>query len=275
MQNIFRIVIIVPHGYKHSMCFTEVAFLLKNSITDCGFSCDIAINDMSRDRINILLGYHLIQFGNYLSNIKYIPYQLEQLSSQEFNISDNIKSILANAYDVWDYSLENIKYLEKIGIKAKYLPIGYSPYLEMIPKKQLRDIDVLFFGSVVDRREKILKRLKEMGLKVHSVFGIYGKERDEFISRSKAVINIHFYSSKIFEAVRISYLLNNACFVISEESEAYCYPKVNLTFSSYESLAQKCCDLLKSEKKINEIANKNYLEFKENYPMKEFIKKVL
>ena len=57
MKDRYRVVIIVPSGYKHSLCFTEVAFLIRNSLSDLGRECDIAINDPAKDRTNIILAF--------------------------------------------------------------------------------------------------------------------------------------------------------------------------------------------------------------------------
>jgi hypothetical protein len=50
------------------------------------------------------------------------------------------------------------------------------------------------------------------------LFGVYGEQRDAIIARSKLVLNIHYYPAKIFEIVRISWLLANAVCVVSEDS---------------------------------------------------------
>ena len=81
----YRVCIIVPPGYKHSLCFVEVGFLLKHSLVSCGKECDIAINDFARDRINIILGWHLLAFKPEHASYTYIPYQLEQLGTDAWS----------------------------------------------------------------------------------------------------------------------------------------------------------------------------------------------
>ena len=49
------------------------------------------------------------------------------------------------------------------------------------------------------------------------VYGVYGAERDALIARSKIVLNVHFYGAKVLEVVRLSHLLSNGAFVISED----------------------------------------------------------
>ena len=57
------------------------------------------------------------------------------------------------------------------------------------------------------------------GLTVKSLFGVYGKERDAWIERSKLVINHHYYQSQIFEVVRVFYLLTNSVAVVGEVND--------------------------------------------------------
>ena len=154
----YRIVIVVPQGYQHSLCFAEVAILLKNSLISCGYSCDVVVNDFAKDRINIVLGYHLLEPNPGLKTFDFIPYQLEQLSSAEPDFAQKALQILLLAQEVWDYSPENIVFLAGLGIVAKHVPVGYHKSLEQIPVGQNKDVDVLFFGSKGDRRQKILKK---------------------------------------------------------------------------------------------------------------------
>jgi hypothetical protein len=282
MKDQYRVVIIVPAGYKHSLCFTEVAFLLRNTLMANGIGCDLTVNELAQDRINIILGFHLLNFGDYLSPYRYIPYQLEQLSASEGVFSDNVKSILSRGIAVWDYSQENIGFLKSQGISAQHLPVGFHESLEQIPQDKEKDIDVLFFGSLGDRRQAILSKLEKSGrASVKTLFGVYGKERDEYIARAKILLNIHYYSTKIFEAVRVSYLLNNRCCVISEESSVYPYPGVNIPLVPYDSLVDACLDVLDKKDEgagmdaYKTFGDVSYQEFKTRYEMKKLITKVL
>jgi hypothetical protein len=270
----FRVCLIVPPGYVHSQCFAEVAFLLKYALGSLGFSCDIAVNDLAKDRINIILGWHLVPSDEILSTVRYIPYQLEQLSESSWNaFTEQQKKILHNAFVVWDYSRENKAFLKRNGIEASLVPVGYHEGLELVPQIPEKPIDVLFYGSTCERRNTIITSLsKNPGVKVQSLFGVYGKKRDELIGRSKIILNIHFYPSKILEAVRISYLVNNKCFVISESSEINPYNRIALPMVPYEQLARACIEFLKKENEREQIRMTCYRQFKEHYPMTECLR---
>jgi hypothetical protein len=60
-----------------------------------------------------------------------------------------------------------------------------------------------------------------------------------FPPRSKIVLNLHQFGTAQLEQVRISYLLNNKCFVISESSD--CDPYAGgVVFARYEEIVA-CC----------------------------------
>ncbi|MBD3347177.1 MAG: hypothetical protein GF401_19150 [Chitinivibrionales bacterium] len=276
MKQSYRVCIIVPRGYTHASAFLEVAFLLKNSLVSCGKSCDIKINELSTDNINIILGGHLLRADAVIGKYTYIPYQLEQISANERLLSDNVKTLLRHAHDIWDYSMENIVFLKSQGMRAKHLPLGYHPALEQVPSCNTRDIDILFYGSVGERRKKILDSLTAKDtVSVKTLFGVYGKQRDEFVGRSKIILNVHHYNAKIFEAVRISYLLNNRCFVVSEDTPVNPYPQIEIPMVSYENLVDACLYYLSDEQEREQIADACYRQFKKNYSMDELLRNVI
>ena len=272
----YRVCIIMPQGYIHSSAFVEVAFLLKASFGGLGFDCDLKINELAEDRTNILLGSHLISFSEDLRRYEYIPYQLEQLSANEGLYNQNVKSILASAKTVWDYSAENIAFLQSQGIAARHLPVGYHPALEQIPQAPDKDVDVLFYGSTGGRRKPILDILDgRSDVRTKSLFGVYGRDRDLWIGRSKIILNIHYYAVKIFEAVRVAYLLNNRCFVLSEESAINPYPGISVTTSPYENLVESCVEFSRSDSKRESLASQTYEQFRTLYPMTSLLGSIL
>lgn len=274
MKDSYRICLILPDNNPHSLCFREVGLLLVSALKSNGINCDFAFNQLDPDKINVILGYHLLTFEPSLTNFRYIPYQLEQLHSNEYPFTKNMEQVLKHAYDVWDYSPKNIDFLKARGINAKHLVPGYHENLELIPRVPNRSIDILFYGSIAERRRVILEQLERM-FKVKLLFGVYGEKRDKWISRSRLILNFHHYSQQIFEAVRISYLLNNRCFVLSETSVNYPYDGVELPLVPYDQLVESCARFLKDPERMDTISSENYEAFKKNFPMTELIQKVL
>lgn len=263
-----------PPNFDGALVFREVLFLLRNSFVSMGYDCVIKPNQLAEDRINIVIGYHLLQYGDYLKQFRYIPFQLEQLDSGNPWYSDNVQKILDSADDIWDFSEINLGFLSKKGVKAQCLTMGYHPDLEIIPQSETKDIDVLFYGSINERRKELLESLSEKaGVKV--LMGVFGTERDEVIGRSKIILNMHYYPTRILESVRISYLLNNRCFVITEDADDNPYEGIDLVTVPYEKLIHRCLYYLRRPDEMEANRAETYEQFKSSYLMTDILKRVL
>ncbi len=275
-DNLYNICILAAENNPHSACFMEVAMLLKYSLLSLGYSCDIGINKLASDRTNVLLGSNLLQETLFSFSGDYIIYQLEQLSDNEGWYSESMENLLKNATAVWDYSLQNIDFLKSKGVNAKYLPLGYNRALEIVPHNTNKDITMLFYGSVNKRRQTLRNiMMKRKNAKPHFVYGLYSKERNTLIARSKIVLNIHYYSTNIFEAVRISFLLNNRCFIISEESPVYPYTGVDMCLVPYDKIIDSCFYYLEHPDEMDEIRELTHKQFKNLYSMDRLLEEVL
>jgi hypothetical protein len=255
----------------HSECFMEVAHVLKFGLEDSGHEVVFA-NGFQKDRLNIVLGYHNFKGDRLPTGYNYIIYQLEALSEQSQWCLSIINTLKSDSCIVWDFSQENIDLLARKGIKAILKPIGFHPNMHILKHRQRKDVDVLFYGSKNERRLKILRELdKKFRLKV--LFGVYGEERNQWISRSKIVISIYFYESKLFDDVRISFLANNGVFSIIEDSPHRKYDDF-LTYVSYDRLVEQCEFYLGNDNLRQQSAEKAFRGFSE-YPESEFLKTAL
>ena len=133
-----------------------------------------------------------------------------------FNVENSSSSFITPSYirllrnfAVWDYDKSNAETMEFIIARPiHYLRMFYAAELARIPDLETEDIDVLFFGSFNARRSAVLDDLRQRGLTVKAVFGVFGAALDELISRSKVVLNIHFYPNGRLEMISISDLLS-------------------------------------------------------------------
>lgn len=147
---------------------------------------------------------------------------------------------------VLDWSKDNtIKLKLTHGIDALCLPMGYVPELTAFAPNPMGDcdIDVLFFGSMNERRQHIIDRMRARGLKVHTEYGLYGDKRTELMKRSKIVVNIKFNRDYCTETVRLMTCIANGVAVLSEANFAEAkrdqddYPSV--VFKEYELLGEE------------------------------------
>ena len=132
---------------------------------------------------------------------------------------------------------------------------------------------VLFFGSINERRQKIIDDLRAADIQTVTLVG-YGSYRDKYIQRAKIVLNLHYYDSSIFEIFRVAHLLANEKCVVSEsgKDESLEAPyRGAIEFSPYDGIVEKCRELLDNDtlrdraekggfKAINSRSQKDILE---------------
>lgn len=203
--------------------FKELNLLLLDQLKEKGYECT-STDAINLNMLNIIIGasddvsYYLKE--NLPSDT--IIVNLEEFYHDcKWSNSDYIK--LLKIYKVWDYSSYNVNYLEKYhGIKAELLKISYCKSWDKITRKSEneKDIDVLFLGDLSLEHTLIKNEIEKHAEIKKSVFmsEIWGKERDDLISRSKIILNIHGCHIGIFESLKIMYLISNESFVITEKS---------------------------------------------------------
>ncbi len=263
-MNKFHIVPVRPSSYQHSECFCEIAEGLEWAFKELGYTVAIGDNTLDPAATNIVLGAHLLGEAEALalpSNT--IVYNLEQLGGAELPAW---YPALASRVRIWDYSELNLPYWSRVATIApvSLIPVGHATVLDRISSAPEQDIDVLFYGSMNERRKSILLKLEAANVKVHHAFGVYGAERDALIARSKIILNIHFYESKVFEIVRVSYLLANGKAVVTEPSPDLGRIAGGVAVFEYDDFVQGCLDLL-----ANENARK-VLEFRARMLFREY-----
>lgn len=255
--------IVTPHGYTHSHAFDEVALGLQGAFQELGGSAPI-VREMNEfaGRSPIIYGGNLLppEITAHLP-CDSVVINLEQVSDESTWMNERYAAVL-KAFPVLDYSPRNRRNLAAKGIEhAGVLEIGYSECLSQIRHVPVKDIDVLFYGSMNERRRDVLVALHEAGLKVVHLFNVYGAERDAAIARAKIVINIHHYASGVFEIVRISYLLANRVCVLTEGNieDPDLDPFIGgLAVELYEDLVERCKELLADDEERELIAANGY-----------------
>lgn len=148
-------------------------------------------------------GASLRMWSEYYPNAKIIGYDIEDKSSLSFNDNVSVKLHLLKPYKDW----------------SKYQPVE-------------KDIDILFYGAMNGYRSYLLSKLSE---KYH-VCVLQGEwnRLDEFILRSKILLNIHFYyECALQEQARMIRWIGAPCRIISEKSKKN---YLNVEEKTYEEL---------------------------------------
>jgi SAM-dependent methyltransferase len=213
--------IIQPPGYIHSQGFLDQARFARHQFRKLGAEVTIGKNRLREDAVNIVFGAHLGFDAKLKDRYTCVFLNLEQLGDGGASVSNDYIHLLSSSA-VIDYEVRN---LAAYGCKDGDIPIvsfQYASYLSGTPPLPLEDrpIDLLFFGSINERRKAIFQRIEACGWSVSRFdHPLYGEERDHFIRQSKAVFNCHFYESSRFEQARAFHTLSLGTPVISERTE--------------------------------------------------------
>lgn len=164
---------------------------------------------------------------DHLTNIKELNY---------------IKKYLDPKIKYYDFSKHNIK----IYGKGKYIP-----YKENITEtKKLikyinvkKEYDICLVGQKSQRRQYIVKQLRNAGYIVIYISNLYGDERDIMIGKSKILLNIHAYSNRMcYESIRCErWRLANMPIICENCDEIV---TTGIIVCTYDTVIKTCQDVL-------------------------------
>lgn len=160
---------------------------------------------------------------DYLVPNTYFIYQTEQLNTKEraekFHKNIYMNKVLQNACAVFDYSQKNMEL---------YTPYYVNPplYLPFLPCKCKIDevydktIDILFYGSINQRRYIIIEVLRQLlpDLRIEVDEQLFGIDLTKKITQSKIIVNIHNYEHSTLETARLMEALMYNTHIISEKT---------------------------------------------------------
>ena len=179
---------------------------------------DVQVNTSRPDELMFILIPHLL-----VTNVASLPpagkdalYQLEQLNDKGIgNVQPPISfnalfcRLILQSLVTFDYTQVNLKhYPEACQHKLRVLTPPILPTSRTKANNpNPKDIDVMFYGTANSRRNIILGILKEQlqshGYNMTVVSTLFGAELLDHISRSKVVLNVHYYANSIFESDRV------------------------------------------------------------------------
>lgn len=265
-----QIVTIQPEGYLHSRCFEELSELLGYTFQDLGYQVSRTINRLHPHDRNLILGYHLLPDVTVLGETQFLIYQLEHLEALPIEIQARALSILKKAVSVWDYSEENRAWLLQRGVPSHLVLPGSHSRMQKIQLEETKEVDLLFYGTVTPRREKMIHKISSKVPRFKIIDGLYGEERDQWIGRSNAVVNLHAYDRPLYEAVRISYLLDNRVPIISETSLSPAFKRLPSLVFDLDHL--DCIqEWIQDQVRLREIGESDSLRFQKEYSMKSIL----
>jgi len=216
-----------------------------------------------------------------LKRKKYILYQLEQINNKEKydkHINKEIEIFMKNALYVLEYNMSNYN---NINNETNKIFVGV-PIIktENIIDMKKKDIDILFYGTINSYRKKILDRIRDK-YNIKILEKSFDKELIEYISRSKIILNIHYYDDALLELCRIHEAIPYNCRIISEISnddlklcDSYKDFCSFIDFDDIDNVYKKIDEELKNYENIDfdRLIQKNLHKY--NVDFENFVKKI-
>jgi hypothetical protein len=142
--------------------------------------------------------------------------QMEQVKASTWVTPDYLRQ-LNNSLAILDYSRDNIESLVRRGIPAEQVfHVPLLPYKSGGEPANDRDIDILFYGSMASHRRKTFVEALSGRFNVRVETSLFGEDLRNLLSRTRIVVNIHYYENAILETTRILESVRYGARVVSE-----------------------------------------------------------
>lgn len=164
--------------------------------------------------------------------------------------------------ELWDFSARNVERYPLL-CHVRHVPVGYHPSMERFTPRPYaeRDVDIAFTGHPNERRNYVIDKLLEKGLRVVQLgHGCYGADRDRLLARSKLVLNMLYYDNGTFPALRVAHLVANRVPVLSEVcSESWEF----VPSCAYGDLVRRAYEMVTRRREyLDHLAESTYLSFR-------------
>lgn len=198
---------IVTPRFKWRRCLLDLAACLGEALERDGHHVEQADEFRAGTEIEIVLGAH--EATVELPAYPVVIYQTEVPGSGWFTAA--YRKRLAGALAVWEASP---------GFASTDDParrsVAVPGLMRVTPHDVPKDIPLLFYGSVSERRIALLRKLVEAGLNPSVHFGLFGEARDRIIDRAELVVDIKQVEGDPNDATRTFYLDSRGACVLSE-----------------------------------------------------------
>lgn len=180
---------------------------LREQLIKLGHSVHIVGNIVSHEK-DLCIIYNACSL-NALP-LRYVIYQTEVGSSHWF--TPRYFNMIRKAVSVWDYSAENVKRYKQFNDNIHVVSPGIAPQLRC-----KKDIPITFYGWVEgSKRRKDLLRDIGSRVKINVVTNTLGLEMWKILSRTRVVLNLHYWERSPLELFRVHEALSFGCHVVSE-----------------------------------------------------------
>ena len=235
---------IIPRGDgKNYAALESFSIHLQQAFAEIGHRVPIVRRLCEMRGRPLVLGPHrILEHPKFFVPANAILINTEHCSDQPSDLQRRFVDLLQH-FEVWDFSPRNISILNRMGVKGvKFLELGATGN-SRVRGDRSKDIDVLFYGQINDRRREVLSFLTAGGVRVTCLHSVFGKALREAIARAVIVLNIHRIYPVSLEMLRMLDLLPYGQFVISEEGSDHVLEerfRDGIVFARRDTLAEVC-----------------------------------
>lgn len=269
-KNFINLVNLSKFGGQGPAVFLDTIDSVSDMLQGIGYQTKITSNVILNDAINILWGVGSVFSPTYdeiaaiATPKNSIIFNMEQMSSNSTLVTAEYIDFLSK-YTVLDYNQLNLSRLNELPgfIGYEFPLIPSKNFISDYPRPNSFDkkFDFGFYGIVNQRRQEILKEILSRGLTVKIISGAYGSQLPLEILDCKAILNLHFYESSIFEVARCLRPVAMGVPIISEKSKipnSVDWTNSGIHFVENENFVNYCVDVIRSESKLLESAQQSF-----------------
>lgn len=227
----FRVVL--PR-FKWSRCLEDLQKCVTAALGEAGHTVEMADWFRRDESVEIVLGAH--EPTVELPAHPVVIYQTEVPGGDWF--TDTYRARLARALAIWQASPDFIT--AETADRSSVVAPGL---MRTTPANAPKDIGLLFYGSLSERRVALLTKLENSGLRPSVHFGVFGEARNALIDRAQLVVDIKQTEGDPDDATRTFFLDSRGACVLSENDKD---PKRKL---APWNIVEQCRDLLKDPAK--------------------------
>jgi hypothetical protein len=260
----YNVTLVDPPSYKYAYLATDTCRVIAHSLRSLGHVCDLTTNNVDASAINIIVGGHLLTEvdSNRIveAGIQHIIHQSEVLTpgTGNFKVVSSFlgerfepvcRRLFETALKIWDGVPANQDALRLLDIQPdrfKWFRQGFHEALIDVKHRPWveKDIDVLFMGSVNQRRAAILNEMAKT-MRVVAVLDAPAAFRNDLIARAKVNLSARSWdTSNHLEALRVTYLLNNRCVILCETADTHHHLQELIVTTTYDQLVVRCREIL-------------------------------
>jgi len=156
---------------------------------------------------------------------------------------------MLNTSRVFDYSIRSQDLLKK----SEFLPL---PPLHSSNERVSKQVDVLFVGSINERRKLIFEKLIDNGIILSCKFKIFGEELFKEIERAKVFLDTNIDKNYIFNIYRFCLCADTDTIYVGEAGDTSDYPEIKELLGL--TIINNTDELINTVKKLS--SDQNYRE---------------